>query len=66
MANMHKLPVRGLRGIPDDELARFDAAAREAGYDRSSLTRALWRWWVGEPGAELPTRPVDVTAAQDE
>ena len=41
----------------NDLTAEFDAAARQAGSDRSAITRALWEWYVRRPGAELPARP---------
>lgn len=53
MANMHKLPVRGLRGIENELVERFDAEARERHADRSAVTRALWAWWLGDLD-ELP------------
>lgn len=57
MANAHKHKQRVLRGI-DDQLAEdFDMAVKRAGSDRSSITRALWEWYVGRQGAELPERP---------
>lgn len=57
MANVHKHKQRVLRGIDDDLTEDFDAAARQTGSDRSSVTRALWEWYVGRPGAKLPERP---------
>lgn len=57
MANVHKYKQRALRGIGDDLAADFDAATRSAGSDRSAITRQLWEWYVGRPGAELPERP---------
>jgi hypothetical protein len=59
MANAHKHKQRVLRGIPDEEVDAFDAAARQAGGDRSSVTRQLWAWYSGQPGSQLPKRPVD-------
>lgn len=53
----HAHKQRILRGIPDDELADFDAAAKQAGSNRSNITRQLWAWFAGRPGAELPQRP---------
>ncbi|MFG7940971.1 hypothetical protein [Streptomyces cacaoi] len=53
----HRHKQRVLRGI-DDELAEdFDAATRQAGSDRSTITRRLWEWYVSRPGAHLPERP---------
>jgi hypothetical protein len=57
MANMHKHRQRVVRGIPDEEVEAFDAAARTANSDRSAVTRALWAWYAGQPGAQLPERP---------
>lgn len=57
MANMHKHPVRGLRGI-DEELWRdFEAATVRAGTDRSAELRRYMEWYVDRPDAELPERP---------
>lgn len=53
----HRHKQRVLRGIPDAEAEAFDAAARTGGSDRSSITRALWAWYSGQPGAQLPERP---------
>jgi hypothetical protein len=57
MANMHKHPVRGVRGIPQAEVDAVDDAAKRVGSDRSAITRQLWAWFAGQPGAELPQRP---------
>ncbi|MGW7247730.1 hypothetical protein [Streptomyces decoyicus] len=61
MANQHKHKQRVIRGIPDDLVEQFDAAARAAGGDRSSITRALWEHWLQVPGAEAPPRPTTDT-----
>jgi metal-responsive CopG/Arc/MetJ family transcriptional regulator len=53
----HRHKQRVLRGIPDELVNDFDAAARAAGSDRSRITKALWEWYVQRPGAELPDRP---------
>lgn len=53
----HRHKQRVLRGIDDELVADFDAAARKAGGDRSTVTRQLWEWYVGRPDAELPKRP---------
>jgi hypothetical protein len=53
----HRHKQRVLRGITDDLVAEFDAAARQAGGDRSTITRQFWEWYVGRPDAELPKRP---------
>jgi hypothetical protein len=60
MANMHKHRQRVVRGIPDDEVDAFDAAARAVDSDRSAVTRALWAWYSGQPDAGLPKRPEPV------
>jgi metal-responsive CopG/Arc/MetJ family transcriptional regulator len=57
MANVHKHKQRVLRGIDDDLAEDFDKAARNSGSDRSAVTRQLWEWYVGRPGAKLPERP---------
>lgn len=57
MANMHKHRQRVVRGIPDEEVGAFDAAARTANSDRSAVTRALWAWYAGQSDAQLPERP---------
>jgi hypothetical protein len=57
MANAHRHKQRVLRGIDDDLAADFDAATRQADSDRSNITRQLWEWYVGRPGAQLPERP---------
>ena len=57
MANQHKHAPRQIRGVPDEEVKAFDAAAEAAGSNRSSITRAFWAWFAGQPGAELPHRP---------
>lgn len=59
MANVHKHKQRVLRGIDDQLTEDFDAAAKTSGSDRSAVTRALWEWFVGRPGAQLPERPTD-------
>ncbi|MBJ6623527.1 hypothetical protein [Streptomyces sp. DHE17-7] len=53
----HRHKQRVLRGIDDALVADFDAAAADAGSDRSGITRQLWEWYAGRPGAELPDRP---------
>lgn len=57
MANVHRHRQRVLRGIDDALAEEFDAAVRRVGSDRSTITRALWEWYVGRLGAELPERP---------
>lgn len=53
----HQHKQRVIRGASEDLWNDLDAAARAAGSDRSAITRALWEWYVGRPGAELPDRP---------
>lgn len=53
----HRHKQRVVRGIDDDLVNDFDAAARTAGSDRSNITKALWEWYVRRDGAELPERP---------
>lgn len=57
MANQHKHPVRGLRGIDDALWKAFDLAAQEARSDRSAVLRQFMEYYVAKPGAELPKRP---------
>jgi hypothetical protein len=56
---MHKHPVRGLRGVPDDLWTEFEQATSRAGTDRSAALREFMAWYVGRPGAELPQRPAE-------
>ncbi|MFI8206918.1 hypothetical protein [Streptomyces sp. NPDC085937] len=66
MANMHKHPVRGLRGI-DEELWRdFEAATRRAESDRSAELRRFMEWYVRRPDAEHPRRPATPEPPDDE
>jgi hypothetical protein len=53
----HRHKQRVVRGIDDELVNDFDAAARTAGSDRSHITRQLWEWFARRPGAELPERP---------
>lgn len=50
--------VRKIR-VDDDLWRKLDEAARATGpdTDRSTVLRQLARWFVREPGAELPERP---------
>lgn len=57
MANMHKLPLRGVRGADDPLWNDFDEAAKAVGSDRSAITRQFWEWFAGRPDAVLPERP---------
>ncbi|MBD9700667.1 hypothetical protein IHE56_00880 [Streptomyces sp. ID01-12c] len=58
MANQHSQKLRGIRGVDDALWTDLDHATKRAGSDRSKVTRELWEWYVGRPGAELPERPV--------
>ncbi|NUP53397.1 MAG: hypothetical protein HOW97_39655 [Catenulispora sp.] len=57
MANMHKHPVRGLRGIEQQLWDNFEKSAQAVGSDRSALLRRFMEWHTGQPDAELPKRP---------
>lgn len=57
MANQHKHPVRGLRGIDDDLWRDFEQAVGRAKTDRSAELRGFMEWYVRRPGTELPERP---------
>lgn len=57
MANQHKHPLRGVRGVDDQLWSDLDTTAKTLGTDRSRLTRQLWEWMVGRPGSVLPERP---------
>lgn len=58
MANAHKHKGRYIRGADDQLWEDLEAATKEAGHaDRSAVTRQMWEWFVGRPGAELPERP---------
>lgn len=57
MANQHKEKLRGIRGVDDALWTDLDRAAKQAGSDRSKVTRELWEWYVGRPDAALPERP---------
>ena len=57
MANQHKHPVRGLRGIDDQLWRDFEAAVQQAGSDRSAELRQFMEWYVGRPSAKQPIRP---------
>lgn len=52
------------RFVTTDELwEQFAQAVTESPdpeADRSKVLRTFVRWYVGEPGAELPKRPADV------
>lgn len=53
----HRHKQRIVRGIDDELVTEFDAAAASAGSNRSAVTRAFWEWYVRREGAELPERP---------
>lgn len=53
----HRHKQRVVRGISDELVADFDAATHAVGSDRSNITRQLWEWFAGRPGAQLPERP---------
>ncbi|MFE7780343.1 hypothetical protein [Streptomyces nigrescens] len=57
MANQHKHPVRGLRGIDTDLWVDFETATGSVDSDRSAELRAFMEWYVRRPGAEHPRRP---------
>ncbi|MBF6302302.1 hypothetical protein IU459_32885 [Nocardia amamiensis] len=57
MANQHRYPVRGLRGIPQDTWDALERAARDAGSDRSTVVHALIQRWLDDPIAVLPDGP---------
>jgi hypothetical protein len=57
MANVHKHKQRVVRGIDDDLIADFDAAAKRAGSDRSAEVRKFMEWFVRRPGARSLHRP---------
>lgn len=57
MANQHKHPTRGIRGIPTPVWDDYARAVQEAGTDLSTPLRAFVDWYRGAEGAELPQRP---------
>lgn len=57
MANQHKHPVRGLRGIDDNLWRDFEKATERADSDRSAELRRYMEWYVHRPDATLPERP---------
>ncbi|GLY32050.1 hypothetical protein Kisp02_54150 [Kineosporia sp. NBRC 101731] len=57
MANQHAHKQRVIRGVDDELISDFDAAAKASGADRSAITRQLWAWFARRDGAELPERP---------
>ncbi|MEU8678165.1 hypothetical protein [Streptomyces sp. NPDC048560] len=59
MANQHKHPVRGLRGIDGPLWDDFDEAVKRAGSDRSATLKSFMEWYVGRGGAQLPQPPAE-------
>jgi hypothetical protein len=59
MASQHKHRQRVIRGADDRLWEDLDAAAQATESDRSAITRQLWEWFVGRPGAKLPARPAE-------
>lgn len=57
MANMHKHPVRGLRGVDKALWDDFERATGEVGSDRSAVLKRFMEWFCGHPDAEVPERP---------
>jgi hypothetical protein len=53
--NSPRTPARQFR--IGDEWYDFDAAAKSVGTERATVLRDLIRWYIGEPGAELPPLP---------
>lgn len=43
--------------IEEDLWSRLGPAALANGHDRSGLIRQFVRWYLSEPGAQLPQRP---------
>lgn len=57
MANQHKHPTRGIRGIATPVWNDYTDAVARAGTDLSTPLRQFVDWYRGVPGAELPHRP---------
>lgn len=57
MPNQPKTPLRNIR-LDDDLWLRLGEVAAEQGTDRSAIVRSLVAWFVREPGAKPPHRPV--------
>lgn len=51
-----KTPHRQFR-LEGDLWEKFEAAATQAGADRSTVLRAFVMWFVREQGAKMPKRP---------
>ena len=65
VANQHKHPLRGVRGVPDADWADFADAAKTAGADRSAVLAEFIRWYIHRDGAQPPTRPHDTRSDDD-
>lgn len=50
-------PKFGIR-VSEAVWTRLGEAAARAGTDRSAVIRALLAWYLREPGASLPPRPL--------
>lgn len=66
MANQHRHKGRYIRGADDQLWDDLEAIAKASGTDRSALTRQLWEWVVGRPGAKLPDRPTTAAPSDPE
>lgn len=66
MPNQHKHPQVKLRGIPQEEIDAFDAAAAAMGSNRSAKCRELMAWFAMQPGAIIPLRPHHMNDSEDE
>ena len=49
-------PMRAFR-LAEALWIRFGEAARTAGTDRGTVLRQMIKWYLREPGAQLPKRP---------
>lgn len=56
--------TRSIR-IEQDLWTRLGPAALANGHDRSGLIRQFVRWYLSEPGAQLPQRPEPPQPAKD-
>lgn len=57
-------PIRSIR-IAAATWERAKRLAREQGKSMSELVREFLDWWLREPGAKLPTRPIDTRRDDD-
>jgi len=48
--------------LSDATWDRFGEAAAQAGTTRTEVLRALVRWYLDYPGAELPDRPAQLAS----